>query len=51
MLLLITLISLSGYAQFYHGIHHPFGKNRVQHEQFDWMKYEFNHFTVYFYGE
>lgn len=37
-------------AQFYHGMHHPFGKNRIQYEQFDWMKYEFDHFTVFFYG-
>lgn len=38
-------------AQFYHGMHQPFGKNRVQHESFDWQKFEFNDFTVFFYGK
>lgn len=38
-------------AQFYHGMHHPFGKNRVQYEQFDWQKFEFDNYTVFFYGE
>lgn len=47
----LVLLACSSYAQFYHGMHHPFGKNRVQHEAFDWVKYEFDHFTVFFYGE
>jgi hypothetical protein len=51
LLLALTLVAFPSIAQFYHGMHHPFGKNRVQHEQFDWMKYEFDYFTVYFYGE
>lgn len=46
-----VLMSLPAFAQFYHGMHHPFGKNRVQFEQFDWQKYEFTDFTVFFYGE
>ncbi|MEX2597103.1 MAG: hypothetical protein WEC59_09275 [Salibacteraceae bacterium] len=51
LLLLIVLINGSAIrAQFYHGMHHPFGKNRVQYEEFDWMKYEFDYFTVFFYG-
>jgi len=38
-------------GQFYHGMHQPFGKNRVQFETFDWQKFEFSDFTVFFYGE
>lgn len=49
--LLSFLLSASLYAQFYTGMRQPFGKNRIQHEEFDWMKYEFDYFTVFFYGE
>lgn len=45
------MLSMTGFSQFYYGMHHPFGKNRVQHEAFDWQKYEFRDFTVFFYGE
>lgn len=38
-------------AQFYTGMHQPFGKNRIQYEQFDWQKFEFNKYTVFFYGK
>lgn len=48
---LLFLLNKSAVSQFYHGMHHPFGQNRMQYEQFDWMKYEFEHFTVFFYGE
>ncbi|NQV53977.1 MAG: PD40 domain-containing protein [Flavobacteriales bacterium] len=51
MLVLFWVLAHTATAQFYHGMHHPFGKNRVQHEHFEWVKYEFNHFTVFFYGE
>jgi hypothetical protein len=44
-------VAKSAQSQFYHGLHQPFGKNRVQYEQFDWKKYEFKDFTVFFYGE
>lgn len=50
-LLILWVFAQTASAQFYHGMHHPFGKNRVQHEQFDWLKYEYDYFTVYFYGE
>lgn len=36
------------HAQFYHGMHQEFGKNRIQHEDFLWSKYEFQNFTVFF---
>ena len=45
------MLGSSLYAQFYNGMRQPFGKNRIQHEQFDWMKYEFDYFTMFFYGE
>ncbi|MBT3963467.1 MAG: hypothetical protein HOE95_05025, partial [Flavobacteriales bacterium] len=48
--LFVLLFSMNAGAQFYHGMHHPFGKNRVQYEEFDWQKYEFDHYTVFFYG-
>ena len=50
MILSFTL-GTSLHAQFYNGMRQPFGKNRIQYEQFDWMKYEFDYFTVFFYGE
>ena len=28
-------------------MHHPFGKNRVQHEEFYWTYYKFEKFTIY----
>ncbi|MEZ4721129.1 MAG: hypothetical protein R2813_04550 [Flavobacteriales bacterium] len=42
---------LIGFGQFYHGMHQPFGKNRVQYEEFNWQKFEFRDFTVFFYGK
>ncbi len=45
------VFSSASYAQFYHGMHHPFGKNRIQYEQFLWKKYQFPDFTVYFNGD
>ena len=50
VLALCVVLAANASAQFYHGMHHPFGKNRIQYEQFDWMKYEFDYFTVFFYG-
>jgi hypothetical protein len=37
-------------AQFYNGMHQPFGKNRIQYEQFDWQKFEYETYTIFFYG-
>jgi len=45
------MLSTAVHAQFYSGMRQPFGKNRIQYEEFDWMKYEFDYFTVFFYGE
>ncbi|HAQ72328.1 MAG TPA: hypothetical protein DCR48_15245 [Flavobacteriales bacterium] len=50
-LILSFTLGTSLHAQFYNGMRQPFGKNRIQYEQFDWMKYEFDYFTVFFYGE
>lgn len=54
--ILVLLATVMGgiqdiYGQFYHGLHQPFGKNRVQYEEFDWQKFEFSDYTVFFYGE
>lgn len=44
---IIVLFTQNISAQFYTGMHHPFGKNRVQHEQFYWTYYRFEKFTIY----
>ncbi len=44
----IVGFALQTQAQFYHGMHHEFGKNRIQHEDFLWFKYDFQNYTVYF---
>lgn len=48
---LVIFISSPIVAQFYHGMHHSFGKNRLQYEEFNWQKMEFDDFTVFFYGK
>lgn len=48
---LMLTLTMPLYAQFYNGIHHPFGKNRIQYEEFLWKKYEFKDYTVFFYEE
>jgi hypothetical protein len=54
MILLLAIATL-GFVrvqgQFYNGMHQPFGKNRIQFEQFDWQKFEFEDYTVFFYGK
>lgn len=47
--LLLLLVSGSGFAQFYNGSQMDFGKNRVQYEKIDWFFYRFDRFDVYFY--
>lgn len=44
-------ISAVSHGQFYNGMHMRFGKNRIQYREFDWQKYEFDRFTVFFYSE
>jgi hypothetical protein len=53
MLLVAMLVVMNTtiIAQFYHGMHQPFGKNRMQYEEFNWQKMEFDDFTVFFYGK
>lgn len=36
-------------AQFYNGMHMNFGKNRIQHQDFNWMYYRSDRCDVYFY--
>ena len=38
------------HAQFYTGSNHAFGKNRVQHQTFEWQYMNFPQFNVYYYG-
>lgn len=49
--LLFALLALLSneqlHAQFYTGMHHPFGKNRVQYEDFYWTYYRFDKFNIY----
>jgi len=49
--LLLLLSFFPARAQFYHGMHQSFGKNRVQHDEFIWAYYKFDKFNIYFYGE
>lgn len=46
-LLLLAVIPLR--AQFYNGSQMQFGKNRVQHQKFNWSYYRNTQFDVYFY--
>lgn len=46
-LLLIAAVPL--YAQFYNGSQLSFGKNRVQHQKFNWEYFRDTQFDVYFY--
>lgn len=50
-LLLIFCVSNTVNAQFYYGLQQPFGKNRVQYNNFFWSYYEFERFETYFYGD
>ena len=45
--LLLLIFTTTSFAQFYTGMHHRFGKNRVQHEDFYWTSYKFDKFTIY----
>ncbi len=38
-----------GMGQFYNGSQLTFGKNRVQHQNFNWLYYRTNQFDIYFY--
>ena len=45
-LLWVLLLASTAGAQPYH-----FGKNKVQHDEFDWQRLETEHFDLYFYPE
>jgi len=49
ILLLLGLLVLPTYSQFYNGLHTDFGKNRVQYEDFTWQYLRFNTYDTYFY--
>ncbi len=46
ILILIINLPLESYAQFYF-----FGRNKVQHEQFDWKIIRTKHFDIYYYND
>jgi len=48
---LFVTVNTVSMAQFYHGMHQPFGKNRMQYEEFNWQKLEFDDYTIFFYGK
>ncbi|MEQ8625449.1 MAG: hypothetical protein RJQ00_03435 [Vicingaceae bacterium] len=45
----VLLINKASHAQFYNGTQTPFGKNRVQYDNFEWQFYRFENFETYFY--
>jgi len=45
----VLVFPFSSKAQFYNGSQMPFGKNRVQYNDFLWTYYRFNDFDTYFY--
>jgi hypothetical protein len=46
--LFLVVFALSVQAQFYNGSNVSFGKNRVQHQHFNWMYYRTEQFDVYY---
>jgi len=48
IVLFLTTTSM-GWAQFYNGMNMPFGKNRVQWNDFHWSYYMNDNFDVYYY--
>ena len=46
---LLSIAAMSSYAQFYNGSQLSFGKNRVQHQKFNWEYFRATQFDVYFY--
>ncbi len=49
ILLFLSSIVYSGFAQFYSGMQLNFGKNRVQYNDFFWTYYRYEKFDVYYY--
>ncbi|MDL2312308.1 hypothetical protein LJC68_05475 [Bacteroidales bacterium OttesenSCG-928-B11] len=47
--LFLLFFVLPTHAQFYNGSKVSFGKNRVQHQHFNWMYYRTEKFDVYYY--
>ena len=49
LFLLLLAVAPMAHAQFYNGMNMPFGKNRVQWNDFHWSYYMNDNFDVYFY--
>ena len=47
--MIALLAHQTAHAQFYNGTQTPFGKNRVQYDNFEWQFYRFESFETYFY--
>ena len=48
-LLFLLCLAFDGTSQFYFGSHQTFGKNRLQHKDFEWQYYQFRRYTTHFY--
>jgi WD40 repeat protein len=49
LILLVGMIPINSWGQFYNGTKTDFGKNRVQYDKFEWQYYRFKQFETYFY--
>ena len=49
VLVIVFLFLTSAHAQFYNGSQLSFGKNRVQHQQFNWQYLRAEQYDVYYY--
>ena len=50
LLLMLGMLSLPAFSQFYNGHQMRFGKNRVQFDEFEWYYYRYPQFDTYFYA-
>lgn len=50
ILLMLGMLSLPAFSQFYNGHQMRFGKNRVQFDEFEWYYYRYPQFDTYFYA-
>lgn len=46
---ILSILHHVSFAQFYNGSQVTFGKNRVQHQKFNWTYYRTEQFDIYFY--
>jgi len=49
IVIILSLLVIPAFSQFYNGLHTDFGKNRVQYEDFTWQYLRFDDYDTYFY--